>query len=106
MDVSWAYGCGLCNNGIISAPDLTGVVSLHLERLVQNIKGQIVFCECDAGVRYRAGLAQRRYKLIEAARRDPKLEEYAARLSHPDIEFAEAALRRYYERLPAPSVHG
>lgn len=102
---TWAYGCGLCNNGIVLAPALTGAVVLHQERLVQSIKGQIIFCECDAGERYRAGLAQRRWKLVEAARRDPKLADYAARLTHPDIEHAEAALERFYAEQPAPTIH-
>lgn len=56
---AWASGCSECNYGIRLAPDLTGVVSLHLERLVQAVDGDITFCDCQAGQSYRKALLAR-----------------------------------------------
>ena len=65
-----AAGCPLCKFGIVSAPDLSGVVPLYLERLVQAIDHELTFCGCQAGKHYRIALANRRLEVIERARQD------------------------------------
>jgi hypothetical protein len=67
---TWAKGCGRCKCGILSAPDLTGVAPLHLERLCQAIEKSLMFCECEAGTKYRLDLGRIRNKLIAEANRD------------------------------------
>lgn len=102
---SWASGCPSCHYGIVSAPDLTGAVSIYLERVVQMISKQIVFCECQAGTRQHSNLKNQRMKLIEEARRDPRMQDYAKRLTHPDIEGAERLITSSYLMKPAPTMH-
>lgn len=61
-----AAGCPLCKFGIVSAPDLVGAaVPLYLQRLVQAIDHELVFCGCQAGKHYRISLANRRLEIIE-----------------------------------------
>lgn len=102
---SWARGCPNCQHGIVSAPELTGACSLHLERLVQAVGKQLVFCECKAGQAYRVTLLNLRQGLIEEARKDPRMQEQAHRLTHPDIEVARAAVEAAYVMAPAPTIH-
>lgn len=101
---AWARGCPKCKYGIASAPELTGACELHLERLVQAIAKQLVFCDCQAGKLYRVYLLNRRQKLIEEARRDPRMHEYAQRLTHPDIEVSEWQVATSYAML-TPTMH-
>jgi len=68
----WARGCDACTNGIVLAPELTGAVSLYLERLVQAIDQDITFCTCRAGVAYRSSLLNRRMEILERAKREAK----------------------------------
>jgi hypothetical protein len=104
-DSQWAAGCEHCHYGIVSAPDLTGAVSLYLERLVQAISKQLVFCECQAGTRLHSNLLNVRQKLIEEARRDPRMADFAKRLTHPDIECAQRLITESYLFAPAPTMH-
>lgn len=97
----WAAGCPNCTHGIVSAPELTGACSLHLERIVQHMAGDITYCTCQAGTRYRVYLLNRRQKLIEEARRDPRMAAQAARLSHPDLDIAAAHVGSSYRGLPS-----
>lgn len=90
---SWANGCDHCKFGLIDAPDLTGVASVYMERLVQAIDKELNFCACQAGVRYRASLLNRRQQLLEEARRDTRMTDAARRNSHPDIEVTRRAMR-------------
>lgn len=69
---SWARGCDACACGIVLAPELTGAAPLYLERLVQAIDGDITFCTCQAGQRYRVSLLNRRQQVLEQARQDAK----------------------------------
>lgn len=101
----WARGCPKCANGIVSAPPLTRACELYLERLVQAIDKQLVFCDCQAGTRYRAFLRNRSQILIEEARRDPRMVAQAGRASHPDIEVAREHIAGSYEFAPAPTMH-
>lgn len=101
----WARGCAKCKFGIASAPPLTGACELNMERLCQAISKQLIFCDCQAGTRYRVFLLNRRQKLIEEARRDPRMQEQARRLTHPDIEVAQARIEQSYEYAPAPTIH-
>lgn len=88
----WGTGCPSCAYGIVSAPELTGACSLYLERIVLMTAGDIQFCECQAGTRYHAALLNRRQILIEEARKDPRMAEQAARLSHVEIDIARHLL--------------
>lgn len=101
----WARGCDKCKFGIASALPLTGIVSLHLERIVQAIDKQLTFCECKAGTRQRAHLLNCRQRLVEEARRDPRMADAAAKLTHPDIETARRKMAQSYEMAPAPTIH-
>lgn len=104
-DNQWASGCPNCHFGVVSAPERTGAVSLYLERVVQMIGKQIVFCDCQAGTRLHANLKNQRQKLIEEARKDPRMQDYAKRLTHPDIEGAERLVTESYLMRPAPTMH-
>lgn len=102
----WARGCAKCKYGIASAPELTRACELHLERLVQMLAGEITFCECQAGIRYHVFLRNRHRKLIEEARRDPRMQAYAAKLTHPDIEVAKSNISVSYAMAQfSPTVH-
>lgn len=101
----WAKGCGNCNCGIVSAPELTGVASLYLERMIQAKDGTLTFCACQAGQRYRVSLLNRYQTLIEEARRNPMMADAAHQLSHPDIENTRAAMHAAYEAAPPPTIH-
>lgn len=101
----WAAGCGKCNLGIVSAPPLTRACDLWLERLCQAIAGDVHFCDCEAGIRFRVSLLNRRQALIEEARKDGRMQEQARRLTHPDIEIAQWRIARHYESAPAPTIH-
>lgn len=101
----WAAGCDKCSYGYVSAPELTGACELYLERLVQAIAKELVFCECQAGVRARVYLLNRRQKLIEEARRDPRMAAQAQRLTHPDIEVAQWRVAESYIMAQPPTIH-
>lgn len=97
----WAHGCDACQYGIVLAPELTGGAEVHLERLIQHNAGDITYCTCQAGTRYRVYLLNRRQKLIEEARKDPRMAAQAARLSHPDLDIAAAHVGSSYRGLPS-----
>lgn len=99
----WAHGCEHCQGGIILAPQPTRMVELHMERLVQAIADDITFCTCQAGTRYRVYLLNRRQILIEEARKDPRMAEQAARLSHPELDIARHYI--YGAGRGVPSMH-
>lgn len=100
----WAAGCGKCHHGLAIAPELTGACELHLERLAQAIAGEIVFCECQAGIRYRVFLLNLRQARIEEARKHKSMERWAAKLTHPEIEWA---VQRRGETVNfVPTIHG
>lgn len=88
----WGRGCARCKFGIVSAPQLTGACSLYLERVVLMTAGDIEFCECRAGKAHHAALLNRKQSLIEEARKDPRMAEQAARLSHPELDIAKHLL--------------
>jgi len=88
----WGRGCDKCKYGIVMAPELTGACSLHLERMVQALSKQIIFCECQAGTRYRVFLLNYRQKLIEEARHDKRMAQSANGLTHPEIEWAKVKI--------------
>lgn len=100
----WGAGCDKCNYGIVAAPELTGAVELYLERIVQALNGDITFCECQAGTRYRVSLLNRRQKLIEDARKGKLMAAYAQRQSHPDLELAQKLVLQSYEA-HVPTIH-
>lgn len=101
----WAHGCENCQYGIVQALPLTGATELHLERLVQAIDKQLVFCTCKAGTRYRSFLLNRRQFLLEEARRSPRMGQAAARASHPDIDIARQRIHKSYETAEPPTIH-
>jgi len=96
----WALGCQQCKFGIVMAPELTGACSLHLERLVQAINQQIIFCECQAGRCYRVFLLNLRQRLIEEARKDKRMIASAAVSTHPEIEWAKAKVAEKVSFVP------
>lgn len=100
----WARGCPSCTFGIVAAPELTGAVSLHMERLVQHIAGDIEYCACHAGVCCQSNLKNIRQRLIEEARRDPRMAMQAKRLTHPDVEAAQAKVADSYAYAPTPPI--
>lgn len=102
----WSSGCEHCTYGVVSAPELTGACELYLERLVQALAKEIVFCECQAGTRYRVHLLNHHQKLKEQAKRHPLMADYARRGTHLDIEVAKAAMEKSYVYAAAPTVHG
>lgn len=101
----WAKGCDQCSCGIVSAPELTGVASLYMERMIQAKDGVLIFCTCQAGQRYRVALLNRYQALIEEARRHPSMLEAARQLTHPDIENTRNAMHAAYEAAPPPTIH-
>jgi hypothetical protein len=102
---AWAQGCDKCECGIAFAPDLTGAAPLYMERIIQHLDGSIAYCDCRAGKAYRASLGNRYRKLIEEARKDRRMTDYALRTSHPDIEAARRAIHAVYEAAPPPTIH-
>lgn len=101
----WARGCDKCNCGIVSAPPLTGVAPLYMERMAQAIDKTLTFCGCQAGQRYRASLLNRRQQLIEAARKDSRMVQAARNGTHPDIDATLRDMYKAYENAPAPTLH-
>ncbi len=90
---SWARGCDKCKCGIASAPELTGACELYLERLVQVIDGDIQFCTCTAGTRYRVFLQNRWLFLMDEVKKTPNLSNFIGRKTHPDIEQSRIAMQ-------------
>ncbi len=102
MDAKWAMGCDNCSYGLVSPPAIPSVAaSLYMVRLVQATNHDLTFCDCQAGTSYRVSLLNRRQKLIEEARKDPRMIEYAKCSTHPDLESCREAMA-----LVAPTVHG
>lgn len=86
---SWASGCEHCEFGIAHAPDLTGAVSIVMERMVQALESKgAIFCDCQAGTYARSNMRNRRQALIEEARKLPLAREHGYD-SSPDIEIAK-----------------
>lgn len=100
----WAGGCERCIYGIVWSTDLTNVTELWLERIVQDNAGEIEFCDCKAGARYQVRIKNLKQALIEEARRDPRMQESARRLSHPDIENAQRKVAAARDK-SVPSMH-
>lgn len=100
----WARGCEKCKFGIASAPELTGAATLHLERLVQAIDGDVTFCTCKAGVRYQNYLRNRLLILRGEAKRDRRMASYAERGTHPDIEATRQAMLTRVEFVKVPPI--
>ena len=101
----WPRGCTNCKYGIVAAPELTGAVSLYLERMVQMIDGDVTFCTCQAGTRYRSALLNRRQALIEEAKRHQDMTEAARKGTHPEIEGARRAMLESFGMTRVPTVH-
>lgn len=100
---TWARGCDACTCGIVLAPELTGAAPLYMERLVQAIDGDITFCTCQAGQRYRVSLLNRRQEIIEQARQSLKTTA-KLKVDNP-IDIARHAIRAAQAR-NVPTVHG
>jgi hypothetical protein len=100
----WARGCPKCKGGIASAPELTRACELYMERLVQALDKQIIFCECKAGTRYRAYLLNRRAIAIEEVR-GHNLSPQKALDMHPDIAAARKSISHSYEMARLPTIH-
>lgn len=100
----WARGCDKCKNGIAQAPELTGACELYLERLVQAVDGDITFCDCQAGTRYRVFLLNRFQFLKEEARKDHRMTSFVEKKSHPDIDGARHAMHASYGMVKSPPI--
>lgn len=100
----WGRGCESCKFGLASAPELTGACETYLERLVQAIDGDLTFCTCQAGTRYRAYLLNRFQFLKEETRKDGRMAAFVAMNSHPDIETARRAMNSSYGMLKMPTI--
>jgi hypothetical protein len=70
---TWAKGCTSCQFGIVAAPDLTHAAPLYMERLVQAIDGDITFCACQAGQRYRVSLLNRNRAITSQDKVDERI---------------------------------
>ena len=102
---AWANGCPNCAGGIVAAPELTGVASIYLERMVHVKDKTIEFCTCRAGQSYYNSLRNRHQALVEEARRNPMMSDAARELSNPDILNTRAAMHAAYEAAPPPTIH-
>lgn len=100
----WARGCPQCKYGILSAPELTGAGSLYLERLVQAIDGDLQFCTCRAGERYKNALRNRLLALRSEAKRDKRMASFVERNTHPDIESTRHAMQNKTGYVKAPRI--
>lgn len=100
----WAAGCPQCSYGLVSPPERSGACELYLERLVQAIDGDLHFCDCRAGTRYRANLLNRFEFLKREAKKDARMASFAERGSHPDIEAARRAMQSGYTYVKAPPI--
>jgi hypothetical protein len=65
----------------------------------------LVFCDCTAGERYRVFLLNLRLSLLAEARRQPMMQEQAARSTHPDIEMSRQKIVAVHLQAPAPTMH-
>ena len=99
---SWASGCDACKGGIVLAPELTGAVSLYLERLVQALDQDITFCTCRAGLAYRSSLLNRRMEILERAKREAKGSDMVS--TGTEIDTARAAIHAAQAR-NMPTIH-
>lgn len=100
----WARGCPKCKFGIVSAPEFTGACERYLERLVQAVDGDITFCDCQAGTRYRVYLANRFLLLMDEVKKKGNLAKWIGRKTHPDIETAREAMHRGYSYAKPPTM--
>lgn len=100
----WGRGCKECKYGLVNAPELTGACEVYLERLVQAIDGDLQFCTCQAGTRYRVFLANRFLFLKAEAKRDSRMASFVALNSHPDIESARRAMGSSYGMAKMPTI--
>lgn len=88
------------------------VTAAELQRILANsditlvTDGSLTYCDCRAGKAYYASLGNRYRKLVEEARKDQRMSEFAQRTSHPDIEAARRAIHDAYDMAPPPTVHG
>lgn len=101
----WAAGCDKCDKGIVSAPPLTGACETYLERLVQALAKELVFCDCQAGKQYYAFLLHRHAFLKREATQHPLMAQYAQRGTHLDIEVAKLAIEHSYLMGNMPTIH-
>jgi hypothetical protein len=100
----WASGCERCKFGVVNAPDLTGAVSVSMERMVQAIESNgRIFCTCRAGVAARSNLKNRKQMLIEEAKMMPLAREHGYD-SAPDIEIAKQKVAEARAK-SVPTVH-
>jgi hypothetical protein len=100
----WAKGCERCEYGITNAPDLTGAVSVSMERMVQAIESNgRIFCTCRAGVAARSNLKNRKQRLIEEAKTMPLAREHGYN-SAPDIEIAKQLIDKARAK-SVPTMH-
>jgi len=103
---AWAKGCDACKYGIVASPEVTGAVEFYLERVVQAVDGDLTFCTCKAGQRYRVSLLNRHRKLLADAKKDGRMTEAVSNKSHPDIENARAAMLESHGKLnKEPTIH-
>jgi hypothetical protein len=100
----WASGCPNCAFGIANAPDLTGAVSVGMERMVQAIESNgRIFCTCRAGINARKNLKNLKQRLIEEARRMPLAREHGYD-SAPDIEISRQLIDKARAK-NVPNIH-
>lgn len=100
----WGRGCANCKYGMVAAPELTGACEVYLERLVQAIDGDLTFCTCQAGTRYRVFLLNRFQFLKEEARKDGRMAAFIELKSHPDIESARHSMQGSYGMAKMPTI--
>lgn len=101
----WAAGCDHCECGITSAPELTGMCEIYMERMVQAIESKgAIFCTCRAGMAARSNLLNKRQALIEEARKNPMMLAAAMANTHPDIEVARHKIAETRAEM-VPSMH-
>ncbi len=97
-----ARGCPKCKFGIVSAPELLGVVPIYLERMVQAMDKDITFCDCQAGKHYYVSLRNRHQEIVEQARQDLKVSA-KLKVDNP-IDIARAAMRAEQAKR-TPTIH-
>jgi hypothetical protein len=65
-----AKGCDKCKFGIVSAPELTNTAPFVIERVLQMLDEEIVFCTCEAGQHQKVYLLNENQKMIEQDRKN------------------------------------
>ena len=93
---TWAMGCYACSYGLLQAPSLARDSPSYYARLGHFQRGELTFCDCQAGQAYYKYLEKLRSELIELAKQDPMMAQAAAKGTHPELEGSYGWRQRGY----------